>query len=59
MFGGHFVVGWMAVLVAVGYVQSALPLTQLGRASSKGRFGFGMMMIILSIMQFKGYTLQS
>lgn len=37
MFGVRFVVCWVAALVAVGYVQSALPVSQLGRASSKGK----------------------
>ncbi|KAL9697177.1 hypothetical protein quinque_000618 [Culex quinquefasciatus] len=35
MFNGRFVVGWLGLLVLTGYVQSAIPLGQLGRASSK------------------------
>ncbi|EDS43536.1 conserved hypothetical protein [Culex quinquefasciatus] len=37
MFSGRFVVGWLGLLVLTGYVQSAIPLGQLGRASSKAR----------------------
>lgn len=35
MFNGRFVVGWLGLLVLTGYVQSAIPVAQLGRASSK------------------------
>lgn len=34
MFAAQFVFCWLALLVATGYVQSALPLTQFGRAST-------------------------
>lgn len=47
MFNGRFVVGWLGLLVLTGYVQSAIPLGQLGRASSKGeRFSWNWLILI-------------